>query len=206
MDRDEVSLTVFTHGLKGWIDGCRCPKCSFHGDRAYEIINLRKRGQTYRQIANQYGLTGERVRKVVTLLVPHTSGRVASNAAWHEAHAINAQPACRICGSIPTTLRYRRGRWLTCSPKCSEWGRAAQLIIDQERWRRHQESQLRSRGGEEYRERKDRHVRPDSAGWRFIGQALINDWPCVAEIPKDLLDCYYGRHRHRTSRVVRMML
>jgi hypothetical protein len=205
MNTDEVAPAFARHGLKRWLRNCRCPECCFHGDRANEIVNLRKRGHTYQQIADQYGLTGERVRKVVALLAPQTSGRVVSSAAWREAHAINAQPACRICGSIPTRLRNSRQDWLTCSTKCSEWSGTAQLIIDRQRWHRHQESHMRSRGGKEYRERKDRHVRRGSMGWTFIGEALANDWPCVADIPNDLLDCYHGRHRHEKSREGRMM-
>jgi hypothetical protein len=205
MNTDEVTPRFARHGLKRWLCNCRCPKCCFHGDRANEIVNLRKRGHTYQQIADQYGLNRERVRNIVAILAPEASGRLVFNAAWREAHAINSQPRCRICGRIPTRLRNSPRDWLTCSTKCSEWSGAARLIIDRQRWHQHQESRMLSRGATEYRERKDRHVRRESLGWRFIGEALANDWPCVADIPNDLLDCYHGRHTHGTSGEVRMM-
>jgi hypothetical protein len=186
------------HGLASGLRGeCGCPDCADAARKARRMVADRCAGTTLQQIADDNGLTRERVRQITLQAAPWEPWdalRRERQAQEAETLRVASERVCDVCGDeFDRTVR--AGPTVRCSPTCSAVHRVLLYQASDDRRDRHRDIvrgwQERtgnvpgSRGGPR---EGDRTINVGSVAWAAAVVASRLGWPVADRVDPDVTD------------------
>lgn len=214
------------HGVRAALrHGCRCHACLDAVARVRVWVTGRLRGYTLQEIADQVGLTRERVRQITNMVEPSKPWEAVDRverlereevaaiaaAALEEVRSAQADP-CPVCGGAVDGISRRR----YCSTDCRHRYNVLRYHVepDRRKMQRFRTSRWVVDHADEVPDFQLRHAKRVLAGaarwneqrrWLIVGseafavavEAVINGWP-LAELLPDLIRAQIDQYLGRT--------
>lgn len=127
------------HGLARGLAGCRCGLCQSEVRQTQRWLDDYLSGETFEYIANLVGLSKERVRQRLNLLVGGSAFELKRQLRREreQRELRERQHPCVMCGTVTTNKR-------TCGGECSEdYQHLRYVIADEETWQAHRKQVAR---------------------------------------------------------------